>query len=131
MFKINDRVFACKYGDGIVISSMGDNDYPILVEFESGTRDCFTRDGKQHKTDLYPMLSHVNYSESIIITKPFNLKDHIGKLCLFWDNEKTLSVVSYLRSINEGDKFPYKIARGGTYKYCELLSEDALKALGL
>ena len=64
-FKVGDKVFHYGFGWGkIDFIDDEQNDYPIVVMFESGQEQSFTLDGKFEFIDINPTLSFTEYSVS-------------------------------------------------------------------
>ena len=57
MFKVGQKVWCEKHGEGVVDNEAYVDTYPIKVEFVSGECACYTEDGKLYKDDNKPRLS--------------------------------------------------------------------------
>ena len=56
MFKVGQKVWCEKHGEGVVTGTDEDGTYPVDVEF-IGEWDCYTADGKLYEDDDEPSLS--------------------------------------------------------------------------
>lgn len=71
MFKVNSRVYCDYYKQTGTVASTnsGSNNYPIQVQFNNGTTDIYTKDGRMN-TDGKPSLRILNPS---IITDQYSI----------------------------------------------------------
>ena len=58
-FQVNQKVYDCRYGWGIVTYIDNESNYPVRVDFEGhlSPYDFYTDDGKLHHKDTFPILS--------------------------------------------------------------------------
>lgn len=74
-FKVGDKVFCLRSGNGVVTTDDMSGDYPIIVRFETcGSHIKYTSEGYSYKEDKVPMLYH-GKPEIIAPPEPYRLPD--------------------------------------------------------
>ena len=59
-FKVGDSIVCFRgYGLVVLVNNIEGIPFPIVVEFENGGIDSFTRDGKYTPSDIFPTLFHI------------------------------------------------------------------------
>ena len=100
IYQVGDRVFDAQFGWGIVFNIDSSN-YPVIVNFKSGSVKSYTEKGFYSTTDLEPALSFTEYN---FVNGGFSQnredinKHLIGKLGWFWNNTDRLdgkSIIYY------------------------------------
>jgi hypothetical protein len=56
-FKVGEKVFDLRYGNGVVTKVDKFGEYPVFVEFEK-TEDAYATDGKNYDSDVFISLYH-------------------------------------------------------------------------
>lgn len=77
-FKVDDEVFDPRYGWGRVLLDDFTDDYmnyPIHVIFHKGKSRAYTKDGKDNKADINPILSHTEYPTQSEYPKVMEVSD--------------------------------------------------------
>lgn len=78
--KVGDRVFSTIYGWGVIILlSQLDQEFPIIVEFDTGERKNYRDDGKNFFSEKYPNLywNEVKLPTEKEDKKPFDLVEFL------------------------------------------------------
>lgn len=57
-FKVGDKVFDLRYGNGVVTEENGTNCAPLRVLFNNGLTELLARNGKSSYSSKYPILYH-------------------------------------------------------------------------
>lgn len=78
--KVGDKVFSTVYGWGVIILlSQLDQEFPIIVEFDTGKRKNYRDDGKNFFSEKYPNLywNEVKLPTEEEDKKPFDLVEFL------------------------------------------------------
>lgn len=116
--KVGQKVFDYVAQEWITISNvLHTGTYPIFTE-EAGT---YTTEGKWHKDDVIPRLSLTAFNP-ITGTGTFTPIDQeppiqVGDRVFAWDEEGGDIMYGELQFINTHDIFPYRLYRGGEWKF--------------
>ena len=76
MFKVGQKVWCEKHGEGVVDNEAYVDTYPIKVEFVSGECACYTEDGKLFKDDNKPRLSVIEGDVMLKVGQKVVCKTH-------------------------------------------------------
>lgn len=99
IYQVGDNVFDAQFGWGIVFN-IDSTEYPVIVNFKSGSVKSYTEKGFYSITDLEPALSFTEYD---FVNGGFSQnredinKHLIGKLGFFWNNGEKLDGSEYIR----------------------------------
>jgi hypothetical protein len=85
VFKVGDKVYHLQYGWGEVTSIYAEQDYPIVVGFNSGKGRAFTKNGYLNSFDKTPTLSFTEYTLQGFTQERSILLPEVGELCLVKD----------------------------------------------
>lgn len=139
-FKTGDIVHYIRKGEGKVTHVENSNcDYPVFVTWKKipkgmAEREQFTLDGKVHKFDIYPSLSHVPYHKAVITERPIDYNDYVGKWGYFSEHEDfSKSIIGKLESFkNFADQpFTIKYSLDERSQYFRPLTDEQIEILNL
>jgi hypothetical protein len=104
-FKKGDKVWSPLNGFGEVEADKhGHLFYPIRVEFNNKSVECFTNEGRSRKDAVAPTLFHAD--EIPEYYQQFIVDERIGKVGYFWDDDSICAIYGPLEGIRGSLYFP-------------------------
>ena len=130
VFKKGQKVFDHQFGWGEVVNIEGNAIFPIYVKYES-IEMYYNRGGCVFDTDK-PTLSFTEYTlEGFSQEPPIDYNECIGKLGVFWDENKSRRVIDELSSYTSGTPCLFRHRNSLGYENFKPLTEEQIKILGL
>lgn len=97
-FKLNEKVFNPKLGEGTVISIIEGARKPVKVRYDSGSEYAYTEEGKVYESNLIPSIFKKGTRFIIVEPEPKPVFNK-GDIVLVWDNGRTNNTSNILKSL--------------------------------
>lgn len=120
-FKAGDRVWHFPTNKWFTLeSNLQPTNFPLLI-IDNGRGYTFTIDGKNHITDVNPVIFYKE--QTLNFEKPKWIPKE-GELCYFWnDTQKSAADVRKFKAYYRKIDSPYMTHSGVCYKYCCPITE--------